>query len=95
METAIKQILRIKEIVSSLGLPHEEALTFMAGMFTQHFLAGQGSVSDEGRQPARLRAWGQDASMSKKATWKTRKCRKPWASRTERQTTWPKSWTCR
>lgn len=48
METAIKQILRIKEIVSSLGLPHEEALTFMAGMFTQHFLAGQGSVSDEG-----------------------------------------------
>lgn|GEM_PF-3946349 len=48
METAVKQILRIKEIVSSLGLPHEEALTFMAGMFTQHFLAGQGSVSDEG-----------------------------------------------
>lgn len=47
METAIKQILRIKEIVSSLGLPHEEALTFMAGMFTQHFLAGQGSVGNE------------------------------------------------
>jgi hypothetical protein len=48
METAVKQILRIKGFVSSLGLPHEEALTFMAGMFTQHFLAVQGNVSDEG-----------------------------------------------
>jgi hypothetical protein len=46
METMVKQILRTKEIVSSLGLPHEEALTFMAGMFAQHFLASQGSGSD-------------------------------------------------
>lgn len=46
METMVKQIIRTKEIVSSLGLPHEEALTFMAGMFAQHFLASQGSVND-------------------------------------------------
>lgn len=47
MEAAVKQILQIKEIVSSLGLPHEEALTFMAGMFTQHFLTSQESVSEQ------------------------------------------------
>jgi hypothetical protein len=48
METAVKQILRIKGLVSSLGLPHEEALTFMAGMLAQHFFASQGSGSEEG-----------------------------------------------
>lgn len=47
MQTTVKNILQIKGFVSSLGLPHEEAVTFMAGMFTQHFLAGQGDVSDE------------------------------------------------
>lgn len=47
METMVKQIIRTKEIVSSLGLPVEEALTFMAGMFAQHFLASQGSVAKE------------------------------------------------
>jgi hypothetical protein len=47
MEATVKNILQIKEIVSSLGLPQEEALTFMAGMFAQHFLASQGSVSEE------------------------------------------------
>jgi len=47
METAVKKILQIKDFVSSLGLPQPEALTFMAGMLAQHFLAGQGNVSDE------------------------------------------------
>lgn len=48
MQTTVKNILQIKEFVSSLGLSQEEALTFMAGMLAQHFLAGHGSVSDEG-----------------------------------------------
>jgi hypothetical protein len=47
METTVKQILRIKEFVGSLGLPQQEALTFMAGMLAQHFLAGQGNVGNE------------------------------------------------
>lgn len=47
METAVKQILRIKDFVSNLGLPHEEALTFMAGMFAQHFLAISDGVTKE------------------------------------------------
>lgn len=36
METTVKQILRIKDFVSSLGLSQEESLTFMAGMLAQH-----------------------------------------------------------
>lgn len=47
METAVKQILRIKDFVSGLGLLHEESLTFMAGMFAQHFLESQESVTNE------------------------------------------------
>lgn len=47
MQSTVKNILQIKEFVSSLGLSQEEALTFMAGMFTQHFLASEESVSEE------------------------------------------------
>jgi hypothetical protein len=47
METMVKQIIRIKGFVSSLGLSQEEALTFMAGMFTQHILDSHESVNDQ------------------------------------------------
>lgn len=47
METMVKKILRIKEFVGSLGLPQQESLTFMAGMFTQHILDSHESVSEE------------------------------------------------
>lgn len=47
MEATVKNILRIKEFVGSLGLSQEDSLTFMAGMLAQHFLAAQESVSAE------------------------------------------------
>jgi len=47
METMVKKILRIKEFVGSLGLPQQESLTFMAGMFTQHILDSLESVTEE------------------------------------------------
>ncbi len=47
METMVKKILRIRGFVSSLGLSQEEALTFMAGMFTQHVLDSHESVNDQ------------------------------------------------
>jgi hypothetical protein len=51
METAVKQILRIKWFVSSLGLSQDESLTFMAGMFTQHLLGSDGLLRNEAAVP--------------------------------------------